>query len=176
MKSSKTWQVSLLIGNRRVKKPKFCHLTVFPKKTLKLCPSIIQSMKFKWNFQKIFSRVVSFMVLSKICENETFLEHSLKQVAWFLQKMALYDTVSDWHFWPSFCHIRAQIRSESVIGVLFPKIGQSCGFKYILVISNLSKTESGLILTQDPDLCAKLKGLSVRLKNKMKYRHYFEMY
>ena len=33
------------------------------------------------NFQKIFFRVVSFMVLSEIFENETFLKHSLLQVA-----------------------------------------------------------------------------------------------
>ena len=33
------------------------------------------------NFQKIFSRVVSFMALSKIRENERFLKHSLLQVA-----------------------------------------------------------------------------------------------
>ena len=33
------------------------------------------------NFQKIFSRIVSFIVLSKIRENQTFLKHSLLQVA-----------------------------------------------------------------------------------------------
>ena len=69
------------LGNRRVQKPKFCHLGLFPvfnKNVETLC--LDNPVKIE-NFQKIFSRVVSFMVLSKICENETFLKHSLLQVA-----------------------------------------------------------------------------------------------
>ena len=74
------------IGNRRVQKPKFCHLKLFPVNMLKLRASVT------WSKMKVFKKyfpVASFMVLSKICENDTFLKHLLLQVASFLQKMAL---------------------------------------------------------------------------------------
>ena len=44
-------------------------------------------------------------------------------------------------------------------GLILPK-GPG-GFKYILVVSNPPKTESGLILPKEPDLCA---GLLVSCK------------
>lgn len=50
---------------------------------------------------------------------------------------------------------------ESAVGVFFPKIGGLCGFKNILVMSNPSKTESGLILPKEPALCAELFGFWV---------------